>query len=330
MKRSYALSFTLALFFFSMYLGISGFNKIYASERITLVFSESTEIEKEQIQLGDICHVSGIDGDLVQKMKAIELGSVPLAGSTKKIDRDYVLLQLKKNDVDISNINLQIAEGSLVIRSSMEVTKEQIVGVVMDYLRRNIHEPAENYQIKSVSVSKNVLMPSGDISYQVIPSANKDLSGKITLAVNLMSGGKIIKKVWAIAEISIYMNVVMTARPLGRYKLISDTDIQLVKRDLSKLPHNIITNCDDVIGKRTRRAIDANTVLRPDVVEMPPLVKRGNIVSIIAESDNLKVSTLGKAKERGCLGQLIEVENLDSRKSVYARVLDENNVLVEF
>ena len=149
----------------------------------------------------------------------------------------------------------------------MEVTKDQIVSVVMDYLRQNIHESPDNYQIKSVSVRENVLMPSGNISYQVIPSANKELSGKVTLAVNLLSDGKRIKKVWAIAEISIYMNVVMTTRPLGRYKLITDTDIQLVKKDLSKLPYNIITNCDDVIGKRTRRAIDTNTVLRPDIVE---------------------------------------------------------------
>ena len=63
---------------------------------------------------------------------------------------------------------------------------------------------------------------------------------------------------------------------------------------------------------------------------MPPLVKRGDVVSIIAESKDLKVTTLGVAKEKGSLGGRILVENLTSKKEVYAYVIDSNKVRVEF
>jgi len=54
------------------------------------------------------------------------------------------------------------------------------------------------------------------------------------------------------------------------------------------------------------------------------------MVLIIAESEGLKVTALGKAKEKGRRGEMIRVLNIDSRKSIYARVLDSSRVKVDF
>jgi len=60
------------------------------------------------------------------------------------------------------------------------------------------------------------------------------------------------------------------------------------------------------------------------------LVKRGDIVFIIAESSGIKVTALGQVKEKGRKGQIVRVENIDSNKGIYARVLDSNSVKVDF
>ena len=87
---------------------------------------------------------------------------------------------------------------------------------------------------------------------------------------------------------------------------------------------------DAVIGKRTRRAIGALTPLRADSIELPPLVKRGDLVVIMAESENLKITTLGQVKKKGRLGERIPVVNLDSKKVLHAVVIDANTVKVDF
>jgi flagella basal body P-ring formation protein FlgA len=71
-------------------------------------------------------------------------------------------------------------------------------------------------------------------------------------------------------------------------------------------------------------------VLRTDLIELPPLVRRGNVVVIIAESDVLKVTALGEVKEKGRRGETIRVVNLSSKKEIYARVVDSNTVKVDF
>lgn len=70
--------------------------------------------------------------------------------------------------------------------------------------------------------------------------------------------------------------------------------------------------------------------LNSDLVELPPLVKQGDVVMIAAESETLRVSALGQVKEKGRRGERIRVLNLDSKKEVYALVVDGTTVKVEF
>jgi len=67
-----------------------------------------------------------------------------------------------------------------------------------------------------------------------------------------------------------------------------------------------------------------------DLIEQPPLVKRGVGVRIVAESGCLKVSALGGVMGRGYEGSRVCVMNLDSKKKIFARVVNANTVRVNF
>jgi flagella basal body P-ring formation protein FlgA len=175
-----------------------------------------------------------------------------------------------------------------------------------------------------------VVLPKGRVTYKVVSPQNIDFFGLIPLSISFNVNGLFQKKVLATVDIEVLTEVVVTKRPIGRYKMITEDDICLQKRDMSNLSSNIITNSEDVLGKRAKRAINAKTVLRADLVEFPSLVRRGDIVSIIAESDSLRITALGEVKEKGRKGQRIRVVNLDSKKGIYARVLDSNTVVVDF
>ncbi len=84
------------------------------------------------------------------------------------------------------------------------------------------------------------------------------------------------------------------------------------------------------IGKRTKRVIDASSIFRYNFLEVLPLVKRGDLVTIVAESEALKITTQGVVTEKGCKGEMVRVINTSSRKEVFARVRDARTVEVEF
>ena len=199
-----------------------------------------------------------------------------------------------------------------------------------DFVLREMGGGSENARIKSIEVSDSVRLPKGRITYKVVPPKNVDLSGTFPVAVLFKAQGAVQKKVWAVVKVEIMTRVVVTTRPLGRYQVITQDDICVKKIALGTASSPTIPDFGEVLGKRAKRKIAANSVLRADLIEMPPLVKRGDRVRIIAESEGLKVSARGEAREKGCRGDTIRVVNIDSKRAVYARILDENTVKVKF
>lgn len=311
-----------------LFLGTSDYSA--AASITTIEISEKAEIEEDKILLGKIANIKGEDPALVQKLGKIFVGQAPLPGNSRRIDEDYVKLRLKQSGTDLCNIRLQIPETIEVSRDALDVPCKKIERIVLDYIYQKNTWGKDRLNVKDIHVSHGVILPKGDITYKVVPPRNTDYLGTIPVSVHFMVNGQFEKKVWATVKTEVLTAVVLTKRPLGRFKRIEPDDIQLRRMDLADLPSNIITNMEEALGKRTKRTLDAETVLRTDLIELPPLVRRGDVVTIIAESDGLRITTRGKTKERGCRGEKIKIVNLNSNKVIYARILDSNTVKVDF
>ena len=124
--------------------------------------------------------------------------------------------------------------------------------------------------------------------------------------------------------------MVVARHPIKRRQVITETDVQIVERDVSNMRNAGIPAFEEVIGKRASRAIRAGGVLYTDLVELPELIRRGDVISIVAESKGMTITTRGQASKGGYRGERIQVVNLDSKKQVYARVVDSNTVQVDF
>jgi flagella basal body P-ring formation protein FlgA len=122
----------------------------------------------------------------------------------------------------------------------------------------------------------------------------------------------------------------MTAKPLGKYQPIDADDIRIKRVNLARVPSNAIMDANQVLGRRPNRNIAANCVLRNDQVELPPVIKRGDVVQVVAESSILRIEAKAMAKENGVVGDRIQVMNLRSKKIIYAQVMDGQTVEVEF
>ena len=288
------------------------------------------EVENDEITLGELIEIKSEDAALVQDLKAIVLAKAPLPGKSRRIDEDYIRIRLKQNGVDLTQINMEIPDGIEVSRSFVEISRENIRNIVQDFVYAHMPWEKKRANIKDIRVSHNAILPRGNITYKVVPPGKSDFLGIMPVSILLMVDGRCRKRAWATVDIEVLQEVVVSKRPLKRFRVITEEDVCLQIRELADLPSNIITDPEEVLGKRTRRVIDANSVLRADLIEFPPLVRRGDVVLIVAEADGLRVTALGMAKGKGCRGERLKVVNLDSNKWVYGRVLDSGTVEVSF
>ena len=255
-----------------------------ATELTRIRISASVQIDEENVLLGKIAGIEGHDPLLVQKLRSIVVAKSPLPGRSRTLQNQTFKVRLMQNGIDLSQLALHIPAKVVVTRNYIEISREKIKLLVSDYIQKNVFKDHAGGRIKDIQVEDRLMLPNGRITFKVMPPRNKDVLGKVPFSVYFDVNGKFYKRVRAIATVELMTEVVITKKPLGRHKPITEDDIEIREMDLAKLPSGVITDPDSVLGKRTRRAIGANTVMRANLVEYPPLVKRGDVVVILFES----------------------------------------------
>jgi flagella basal body P-ring formation protein FlgA len=292
---------------------------------------DRSEVMADQILLGAIARVDGEDAVLVRKLQNVSLGRAPLPGKTRSLDAATILSRLRQSGIDPERLDLQVPAEITISREAVTVEREQIEEIVRRYIHQQVTgTPGESIAIKDIRVSEPVVLPKGVLATHVNAPKNSELAGSVPLQVTFSVAPDFERRVWVTVSLERRVNVVVARRPLGRFKPLEADDLEVKALDVGGLPAERIDDPEVAIGKRTRRAVDSGTVLRPDLLEFPPLVKRGDRVRIIAESAGLRISAFGQAKQKGAQGEMIPVVNLDSNKVVHARVVDSHTVRIDF
>jgi len=308
--------------------GLTG--HIFAAGINTVQVFERSEVNDDKIRLGEIAKIKSEDSALLKKLSEIFITNAPLPGKSRRIDESLIRNRLQQNDIDLSKIRLRVPRKVEVSRSFIEISKKKIEKIILDFVYGIVPWEKEQVSIKKICVSNSAFLPRGKITYEVVAPRKTDFLGNVPLSVCFKVNRQLEKRIWATVNIEVLREMVVTKRPLRRYQMITKNDIHLKKMDLSKMKSNAMTTLEEVLGKRTKRAIKTDEVLRRDHIELPPLVRRGDVVSIVAESNGLRITALGEVRKKGRRGETIKVLNIDSKKCIYANVLDSETVRVDF
>jgi flagella basal body P-ring formation protein FlgA len=106
--------------------------------------------------------------------------------------------------------------------------------------------------------------------------------------------------------------VVVAARSLARDTILAPGDVRLAPQDLGALPYGSFGDPGLVVGRRLRREVGEGVVLGPGLVVTPPLIRRGQSVTLQARAPGFSVQMAGVARSDGQLGETIRVQNISS------------------
>jgi len=297
---------------------------------IAITLRPEAEVLGADIRLGEVAEIACAETELRRRLEGLVIGKAPLPGRSRPITADYVRLRLRQLDIGADRMVLGGAERIEVSMPGVAVSEEQVRQIVTGFLKTSGIWGDAEVKVAELTISADRTLPKGRATYRVLPPRHMRSLGTVPLSVVFDVDGRFQKTIRATARVEALAPVVVAARPIGRLKPISTDDLKMEKMNLAELPTGVMTDADDIIGKRARRNIHAGDILRPDLIEMPPLVKRGDMVVIVAESKGIKVTATGEVKSDGLRGEQVKVVNLDSNKRFSARVVDKKTVMVDF
>lgn len=302
-----------------------------AQDQTVIRIAPTAEINGERILLSQVAKIAGPNPLLIARLGSIDIGKAPLPGRKKVIESRHIVTRMNKSTGGLpADIRLDFPQRLEVSRKAVRIAKKKIEKIATDWVLERVPWDLENVKVTKAQANADVVLPPGRVDYQIKTPGTLDFLSTIALSIEFSVDGRPVKRAWVTLNLEVISPVVVVRRPMGRHQPIESEDVTVALQDLAKLPSGIYTEVAQVVGMRVKRTLYANTVLREDLVELPPLVNRGDLVTIIAEAGVLRITARGEVKAKGRKGERISVVNLDSNKRVFAQVLDARTVKVEF
>ena len=191
--------------------------------------------------------------------------------------------------------------------------------------------PGQKQQVVNFSSQpEQIKLPPGSISYKTISQTRANQFGREIIWLAVLVNGQEQAKVKLSGDIHLFGDVVCVARNLERHTILTSDDVEIVRRNVTMLGPDFISDPQRVIGQELKTTLQPGAILYSRLLKNPAIVKRGDLVSILAKSGPLTVRAAGQVKTPGARGDIVQVKNLMSRRKIYARVIGPNEVQVDF
>jgi len=206
-------------------------------------------------------------------------------------------------------------------------SQDEIRHTVENYLQLKTAQLSVKPKISVSQLDNRLRLVACSKPLEAFMPDGSQLNGRTTVGVRCRGN-----QPWSIyvpASISVFEEVAVATSPLMRGHIITPDDVHLEKRETAKIAGaHFIQDPAQAVGKALKRPVSAGKVIQASYLTMPRLIKRGQIVTILAETNGLVVRMNGKSMMDGAEGDLIRVQNPKSKKVVNGTVTASGEVRV--
>lgn len=206
----------------------------------------------------------------------------------------------------------------------------EIKVLITQYAETNMPWAAGTLRLGFAAGLADVSLADEEIRCVVQGRADEDYIGDTSFTVKYYAGDELLKQQNVHVSMEVQRDIVVAARNLVKGQEITAADVTVVKRWIKRLSTNAVNSIADAIGKTPILNMRQDAEITRNVIKEPLLVKRGGMVRIQLEEGHLNITTLGVSEEDGIAAAVIKVKNVSSNKILYARVVGDATVRVEF
>jgi len=124
------------------------------------------------------------------------------------------------------------------------------------------------------------------------------------------------------------IDAVVLTRNVDRIELLKSSDIMIERRPKAEIGGDAATR-DGALGMQLRRPMRAGQAIKVADLTKPDLVQRDQGVTLIYQTAGLYLTTRGKAVDNGTEGDVVNVINLQSKRTVSGVVTGRGQVTIQ-
>ena len=213
--------------------------------------------------------------------------------------------------------------------SGSVITQQEIKKIVEDFIFQQLTLEKNDIVIEYRNVPSEIqLQTDKPTTSSVILEKNIALRGNVTLPIEFRSDSRVEKRVLVSVKIRTFENTCTPVRQILKGELLKSEDMLLQKIETTDNREQFFTDKNDCIGLRAKRILQIGKTISKDMVEILPVLLRGQTVTVFVQNGGVTVTVRGETLEDGNVGEIISVKLLPSRARVKVKVLDNESVLL--
>jgi len=208
--------------------------------------------------------------------------------------------------------------------------EKAIKEAVRKHVEDNAPWPRERVRVEFFGPMPEVAGPAGQADLKVRSRAGERYIGRTSFTVRFSKGDTVVREEAVRVRIEVFTDLVVSTREIMRDAVIGSDDVTVTSKWMDTAPAGILTDAAEVVGKKAVMRLNAGTEISRTMLRSAPVVKKGEVVRIVLESGPMVISAVGLCQEDGGKGDLVRVQNISSKKIIFARVMGSSLVRVDF
>lgn len=158
-----------------------------------------------------------------------------------------------------------------------------------------------------------------------LPARNTRIVGNLTVGVRCPGDHPSVR--YFQARVTVSADYYVAARSLMPGDVITPADVRMETGDLSRLPGDVATDLESLLGQAVTRRVAPGRPLINSMVEAPTAIDRGERVRVLAVGTGFSIASQGQALSAAPLGGTVRVRT-DEGSIVSGIASDENTVTI--
>jgi flagellar basal body P-ring formation protein FlgA len=287
----------------------------------TPVLRAHIDVSDELVRIGDLIENAGVAAQ-------IPVYRAPDLGTTGALSTAAVIAALRAHQV--IGVDTRNIREVTVTRLARNLPAKEIEQQVIDTLqRRHGFGEAEDLALSwDRELEARTLPANFDGAPQLVADRFDRRSGRFDFSFEIAGGADAAPvRLRATGTVVETAKVTVLTRPVERNEVIKASDLAIERRPKAEIASDTVTY-DAAVGMQTRRTLRGGQILRTADLSKPDLVTRDQGVTLIYQAAGIYLTSRGKALETGTEGDVINVLNLQSKRTVTATVVGRGQVMV--
>jgi len=251
--------------------------------------------------------------DLLENDSAVHSGSVVIEGagvSVRKMDSKRTVAA--KLSAEPAN-DIEVQQAGPVVRSHVERWVRDRYQIGDDLLRMSFRSndneflstPTDSRLVEIREISKR-----GRTAIRVIVLENLEVAAEQAL----------------VFDVEIFRPVLIARQRVNRGKVLDASHIMTERRWVS--PEDQSASSEDALGMALSRTINAGQLIQDQHIELPLVIRRGDIVTAKSISGSVIVTVRGRAKANARLREIVEIESMNGENVFRAQATGKGKAVI--